>query len=107
MVARVLAILVAIYSVHALAKRGFFLLSYRSRRKALERADAGKAIATKTADAVLLVFAIVLAGLLGIRGADPVSFLTGLLVGMSLIQLYFHRSTEDRHCLIHSWIPTS
>ena len=92
MVAKVLAILLAIYSVHALAKFGFFfVLNYRSRRKALDRAYAGKASATKTADAVLLVFAIVLAGLLGIRGADHVSFLTGLLVGMTLIQIYFHQ----------------
>ncbi len=91
MTATVLAILLAIYSVHALAKFAFFfVLSYRSRRKALDRAYAGKASATKTADAVLLVFAIVLVGLLGIRGADHVSFLTGLLVGMTLIQTYFH-----------------
>jgi hypothetical protein len=92
MVEKVLAILVAIYSVHALAKFGFFfVLSYRSRRKALDRAYAGKASATKTADAVLLVFAIVLAGMLALRGADHVSFLTGLLVGMTLIQTYFHQ----------------
>ena len=92
MAANVLAILVAIYSVHALAKFGFFfVLSYRSRRKALDRAYAGKASATKTADAVLLVFAIVLAGLLALRGAEHMSFLTGLLVGMTLIQIYFHQ----------------
>jgi hypothetical protein len=91
-VAKILAILLAIYSVHALAKFGFFfVLSYRRRREALDRAYAGKASATKIADAVLLVFAIVLAGLLGIRGADHVSFLTGLLVGMTLIQIYFHQ----------------
>ncbi|AYG64939.1 MULTISPECIES: hypothetical protein [unclassified Rhizobium] len=92
MVATVLTILVTIYAVHALAKFGFFfVLSYRSRRKALDRVYAGKTSATKTADAVLLVFAIILAGLLGIRGADHVSFLTGLLVGMTLIQIYFHQ----------------
>ena len=92
MVAKVRAILVAIYSVHALGKFAFFfVLSYRSRRKALDRAYAGKASATKMADAVLLVFSIVLAGLLGIRGADHLSFLTGLLVGMTLMQIYFHR----------------
>src|ERR1700747_2322843 len=39
----------------------------------------------------LLVFAIILAGLLGVRGTDHVSFLTGLLVGMTLIQTYFHQ----------------
>ena len=92
MVATVLTILVTIYAVHALAKFGFFfVLSYRSRRKALDRAYAGKASATKTADAVLLLFAIILAVLLGIRGTDHVSFLTGLLVGMTLIQTYFHQ----------------
>jgi hypothetical protein len=92
MVAKVLAILLAVYSVHALAKFGFFfVLSYRSRRKALDRAYAGKASATKTADAFLLVLAIVLAVLLGIQGADHVSFLTGLLAGMTLIQIYFHQ----------------
>ena len=91
-VAKILAILLASYSVHALAKFGFFfVLSYRRRRAALDRAYAGKASATKIADAVLLVFAIVLAGLLGIRGADHLSFLTGLLVGMTLIQIYFHQ----------------
>jgi hypothetical protein len=92
MAARILAILLATYSVHALAKLGFFfLLSYRSRRNALDRAYAGKTSATKTADALLLVLAIALVGLLGFRGADQTSFLTGLLVGMTLIQVYFHR----------------
>jgi hypothetical protein len=92
MVAKVLAILIAAYSLHALAKFGFFfVLSYSSRRKALDRAYAGKASATKAADAVLLVFSIMLAGLLAVRGADHVSFLTGLLVGMTLIQIYFHQ----------------
>jgi len=94
MVSIVLTILLTIYAVNALAKFGFlFTLSYRSRRKALDRAYVGKASATKTADTVLLVFAITLAGLLGIRGADHVSFLTGLLVGMTLIQIYFHQFT--------------
>lgn len=92
MVAKVLAILLAVYSLQALAKFGFFFaLSYRSRRMALDRAYAGKASATKTADAFLLVLAIVLAVLLDLRGADHVSFLTGLLVGMTLIQIYFHQ----------------
>jgi hypothetical protein len=90
--AKVLAILLAAYSVHALAKFAlFFLLSYPRRRKALQRAYAGRASATKAADAMLLVLSMLLALLLAIRGADPVSFLTGLLVGMTLIQIYFHR----------------
>jgi len=61
MEAKVLAILVTIYAVHVLAKFAFFfLLRYGSRRKALERAYAGKASATKRADAMLLAFQIVL-----------------------------------------------
>jgi len=92
MAATVLTILLAIYGVHALAKFGFFfLLSYSRRREALDRTYAGRAGATKKADAVLLAFAIILVGLLAIRGAEPVSFLAGLLVGMTLIQIYFHQ----------------
>jgi hypothetical protein len=61
MVATVLTILITIYAVHALAKFGFFfVLSYRSRCNALDRAYAGKAGATKTADAVLLVVDVVI-----------------------------------------------
>jgi len=92
MVGKVLAILLAVYSIQALAKFSFFfVLSYRSRRKALDRAYGGKLSATKTADAFLLMLVIVLAVLLGLRGADHVSFITGLLVGMTLIQMYFHQ----------------
>jgi hypothetical protein len=67
------------------------VFSYRSRRKALDRAYAGKASATQMADLALLVFAIVVVVLLRFRGGDHVSFLTGLLVGMTLIQVYFHQ----------------
>ena len=71
MAATILAILLTVYSVHALAKFGFFFLrSYRNRRAALDRAYAGKTSATQTADAVLLLFAVVLTGLLGVRGAS-------------------------------------
>jgi hypothetical protein len=89
---KILAGVLALYSVNALMKFGFFfVLSYATRRKALDRAYDGKTSATKTADAILLGFSVVLTALLGIRGADHVSFLTGLLVGMTLIQLYFHQ----------------
>jgi len=50
-----------------------------------------KASATKAADAVLLGLAIVLAVPLGLRGTDHLSFLTGLLIGMTLIQIYVHQ----------------
>jgi hypothetical protein len=90
----ILAILLALYSVHALAKFAFFFaLSYDRRRKALDRSYNGRLSATKTSDIVLLVFSIILVGLLVMQGADHVSFLTGLLVGMTLIQIYFHQFT--------------
>jgi hypothetical protein len=66
-------------------------LSYDRRRAALELAYKGKASATRISDVVLLVFVAGLVGLLIARGADHVSFLPGLLVGMTLIQLYFHQ----------------
>jgi hypothetical protein len=92
MEAKILSVLLALYAIHALMKFAFFfLLSYSRRRRALEEAYKGKASATKIADIVLLVFVVGLVGLLAVRGADHVSFLTGLLVGMTLIQLYFHQ----------------
>ncbi len=95
MAGTVLEVLLAVYAVHALAKFSFFfLLSYRSRRRALDHAYAGRASASKTADSFLLLVCVLLAGLLAVRGADHVSFLTGLLVGMTLIQIYFHRFSE-------------
>jgi hypothetical protein len=88
----ILVVLVALYSVHALAKFGiFFVLSYGRRRQALDRAYAGKTSATKATDVFLLALSIALVFLLAIRGVDHLSFLTGLLVGMTLIQIYFHK----------------
>ena len=89
--AEVLTILPAIDPVHALKFGFFFVLSYRNRHNAPDCAYAGKARAAKIADAVLRLFAIVLVGLLDIRGVDHVSFLTGLLAGVTLMQVYFHQ----------------
>jgi hypothetical protein len=89
---KILPVLLGLYAIHALMKFAFFfVLSYSRRRAALELAYKGKASATKISDLVLLVFVVGLVGLLIVRGADHVSFLTGLLVGMTLIQLYFHQ----------------
>ena len=87
-----LKILLTLFSVLALLKPLFFFgLSYDRRRAALDRSYGGRASATRISDRVLLGLCLLLTGLLAARGTEPVSFLTGLLVGMTLIQLYFHR----------------
>jgi hypothetical protein len=47
--------------------------------------------ATDVSDWVVLGFTVALGGLLLVRGVEAVSFLAGLWIGASLIQLYFHR----------------
>jgi hypothetical protein len=80
------------FSIYAFAKFAvLFLLSYDRRRAMLDKAYRDKASATKASDIGLLALVFVLVVLLYIRGIEHVSFLTGLLVGMTLIQLYFHR----------------
>jgi hypothetical protein len=48
-----------------------------------------------------------LAGLLAARGSEPVSFLAGLLIGMTLIQLYFHQFAEPLLPAQHPREPSS
>src|SRR4029077_18068290 len=50
-----------------------------------------KPSATSTSDVITLVFTVALSGLLLWRGVEAVSFLGGLWIGATLIQLYFHR----------------
>jgi hypothetical protein len=88
----VVAVVVAVLGMHALLKLAFFfVLPYKNRRAALDRAYGNKPSATRTADAMLLAISIVVAGLLLWRGLEGVSFLGGLWIGATLIQLYFHR----------------
>jgi hypothetical protein len=95
MISQALTMLLVLFSIHALLKFAvFFLLPYRMRRRALDRAYGDRASATKVSDNVLFCLCLALLGLLFAAGADHVSFLTGLLVGATLIQLYFHRFSE-------------
>ena len=86
--------LVALLGIHALLKFVFFLLPYSKRRDALDRAYAGKPTATKRSDAILLAITLGIAALILLRGVDGTSFLGGLWIGATLIQLYFHRFSE-------------
>ena len=83
-------VLVGLLGVHALAKFVFFALPYRRRRAALDKSYGDKPSATTTSDTVMVFFTVALAGLLLWRGVEAVSFLGGVWIGATLIQLYFH-----------------
>ena len=88
-------ILAVLLGLHALVKFAFlFILPYATRRKALDRAYGDRPSATRTADAVLLGLTIAIAGVLLWRGIEAASFMGGLWIGATLIQLYFHRFHE-------------
>ncbi|MBV8957087.1 MAG: hypothetical protein JO153_10950 [Solirubrobacterales bacterium] len=80
--------------VHVLVKFTFFALPYARRRAALDRAYSNQLSATAASDRVLLLIVVVLAVILFLAGVNAVSFLTGLWIGATLIQTYFHRYDE-------------
>lgn len=89
---KTLLILLVIYSGYSVLKLTFFFaLNYEQRRKALDRSYRGRSSATAVSDRVLLIFSLALAVLLLTDKPNYTSFLSGLLVGMTLIQIYFHR----------------
>lgn len=92
MTSTVLAILLIVFSAHSLIKFSFFfVLGYDRRRRALDEAYAGRASATGLSDMFLIGLVLLLVALLALNDGEPRSFLTGLLVGATLIQVYFHR----------------
>jgi hypothetical protein len=87
-------VVVALLGVHIVVKFAFFALPYTKRRAALDRSYGGKPSATSTSDWIVLGFTVILSALLLWRGVEAVSFLAGLWIGATLIQLYFHRFHE-------------
>lgn len=88
---------VAVLGVHGITKItkfAFFALPYRRRRAALDKSYGSKPSATSTSDVVVLVFTVAVSALLLLRRVEAVSFLGGLWIGATLIQLYFHRFGE-------------
>jgi hypothetical protein len=87
-----LKILLIFFVVYSLIKfYVFFFVKYDRRRKLLDSSYNGKTSATKVQDIFLLFMALILLGLLFVSGGmEYISFITGLFVGMLLIQLYFH-----------------
>ncbi|MFN6554222.1 hypothetical protein ACP6C7_14375 [Mycolicibacterium septicum] len=76
--------------VHVIAKFAFFALPYARRRAALDKQYGEKPSATTISDRVVLAVTVALAVLFVWRGVEGVSFIAGLWIGATLIQLYFH-----------------
>jgi hypothetical protein len=85
------SIVVAVLGIHIIVKFAFFALPYRRRRAMLDKQYGDKPSATTVSDWVLMAFTVALAALLLWRGIQAASFLGGLWIGATLIQLYFHR----------------
>jgi len=64
----------------------------------LDKQCGNKPYATSASDVVLLVVVAAIATLIVWRGIESVSFLAGLWIGATLIQLYFHQ--------FHTPVPT-
>ena len=95
MPALTLKIFLTLYILYALLKFAeFFLRSEEGKRKGLRRvyADGGRVI--RRFDDAALALMLVFVGLLFYTGVEYLSFTTGLLVGMTVIQVYFHRFDE-------------
>lgn len=85
-----LRILLGLYIVQALVKFvNLFVIPYPVRIKRIAAAYEGRFI--KVFDDVLLAFVAVLFALQILVGLQPLSFITGLMVGLTLTQLVFHR----------------
>jgi len=87
----ILSILLALYVLQALLKFGVhFFVSYETRRRRIDAAYKGRQIALY--DDVVLGLMLVLVALLFASGRmEHLSLITGLVVGMTLVQTYFHR----------------
>jgi hypothetical protein len=85
----VLHVVLALYLIQALLKMAVhFFVPYETRRKRIDAIYTGRQIALY--DAIVLLLMFVFVGLLVAAGGPGyLSFITGLVVGMTLIQVYF------------------
>jgi hypothetical protein len=88
----ILKILLTLLSLQALIKLFvFFFIPYSTRRRMLDKSYGTNTTATAKSDLLLLAICLILLGLLFFSGdTEYISFATGLYVGMTLIQIYFH-----------------
>jgi hypothetical protein len=91
----VLKILLTLYILYALLKFfEFFFRSDEAKMRGLHAVYSGDNRVIKIFDNVILVMMLIFMGLLFVVGVEYLSFTTGLLVGMSIIQVYFHRFSD-------------
>jgi hypothetical protein len=89
----VLKALLALYILQSLHKFfDFFYISYEKRIARIRAVYARDGVSVF--DTIALVVVVVLLALQFVVGVAYLSFTTGLLVGMTLIQLYFHRFNQ-------------
>jgi hypothetical protein len=91
-----LKILMTVYILYALLKFfEFFFRDEATKRKGLYTVYVkGAGAVVKIFDNGMLILMLILLGLLFAGGVEYVSFTTGLLVGMTIIQVYFHRFSD-------------
>lgn len=91
----ILKVLLALLILQALIKfLDQFLLKYEIRIRRIAASYAGGGGFLRWFDDVMLVLMLVLVGLLVVSGLEYLSFATGLVVGMTVIQVYFHRFNQ-------------
>ena len=89
----ILKILLVVYILYALLKFfEFFFRKDEAKMKGLRMVYVeGSGRIIRTFDNIILVVMVVFVVLLFASGMEYLSFTTGLLVGMTIIQVYFHR----------------
>lgn len=95
MASTILKILLALYIAYALLKFfDFFYQSYDRRMIGIRATYANDGRILKVFDNVVLGLMALFVVLLFMSGVEYLSFVTGLLVGSTIIQIYFHRFCE-------------
>jgi hypothetical protein len=95
MSALILKILLTVYILYALLKFfEFFFRNDETKMKGLRAVYSGNGRVIRIFDNVMLILMVVFVALLFATGVEYLSFTTGLLVGMTIIQVYFHRFSD-------------
>lgn len=92
----ILEILMTLFCLQVIIKFiVFFFVGYQKRRKQLDKSYGEKLSATKLFDNVILVILVLLVVLLfASNSMSYLSFITGVFIGATLIQVYFHRFSK-------------
>jgi hypothetical protein len=93
----ILKIVMTIFCLQVLLKfYVFFFIKYETRRRQLDKSYGDKTSATKVFDNVILIVLALLIVLLFVsKKMEYLSFITGVYIGATLIQVYFHRFSDQ------------